>query len=57
VLADQVDPTGSSPDAGWLPTGPSTERVDQGAGVVAHLTHCIDQSRPTTSPREHAAIG
>jgi hypothetical protein len=49
VLADQVEPTRGSPDTRWLPGSPTTEGFSQGAGIVAHATHCIGPSHLTTS--------
>ena len=44
VFADQVDPTRSGPDSRRLPASPGAESLDQTAGAVAHLMHCIGGS-------------
>ena len=41
VLADHIDPTRGGPDSSRLPTSLSAESLDQTAGAVAHLMHCI----------------
>ena len=51
VFADQVNPSGSGPDAHWLSASPGTKCLGENAGVVAHLMHCIGEGSPTTSGR------
>jgi hypothetical protein len=38
VFADQVDPSGGSPNSGRLPSGLISQCLDQGVRVVAHPT-------------------
>ena len=54
VFADQVDPTRCGPNSSRLPTSFGTESLDQTAGPVAHLMHCIGGSCAITSASDGA---
>ena len=56
VFADHIDPTRRSPDSGRLPTSLSAESLDQTAGAVAHLMHCIGGCRAAASGSDRAPI-
>ena len=49
VLANQIDAARGGPDASWFPSNPGKEVLNQGVGVVAHLTHCIGREVLITS--------